>query len=317
MRAFDLSTVMTRQLVTLFLTLLAFGTLPLVRCGAIGAGGTCSPNNTHVDPSTHKLITECDDKTFCTSDNAANGTIGTCQPRGCRRDEFPFGYGMTDALPPLCDRGTFCPDDGHGCEAIHDVGAACELARDEQCAPPKDEIAVVLASNQNSNGAICLNSVCMWANATLGQGCVIDDTTYVDTSSGTQLGNRIIRHNCRTPLLYCDPMALQCFPARLLGEACEMDMECRSHNCAASVCADPPGTVRTLQPWHYVVTILVVAISMGATATMLVMIHQRLRLRRHRELREYYYEQLSLRQSMFALHRRAASKMTGEKSYYD
>lgn len=141
----------------LILTLL----VPTTLCGSISAGGVCSTNDTHVDPSTHKLITECDDKTFCTSSSSSNNTIGTCQPRQCRRDEFPFGYGSSDRLPPLCDRGSFCPDDGSGCVGVKSVGDACEINRDEQCAPPKEDVAAELASNLNFDGAVCLNSVCM------------------------------------------------------------------------------------------------------------------------------------------------------------
>ncbi|GJE89914.1 hypothetical protein PsYK624_060260 [Phanerochaete sordida] len=290
---------------------------PSVLSGSTSAGGACSPNNTHVDTSTHKLVTECDDKTFCAA--SANGTAGTCAPRQCRRDEFPWGYGASDALPPLCDRGAFCPDNGGGCQGVRGAGDACEKNRDEQCAPPRDDVAAALASGQNFDGAVCLNSVCMWANVTLGQGCVVDDTTYVDTGpNGQQFGNRIVRHNCRTPQLYCDTNALQCFPTKLLGEGCAMDQECRSYNCVGSVCVDPPGMPHEVKAWQYAVSVTIVVISMAVTATMLVMIHQRVRLRQHRELRDYYYEQISLRQSMFALHRRAAAGGgLGGKKYRD
>ncbi|EKM58604.1 uncharacterized protein PHACADRAFT_117686 [Phanerochaete carnosa HHB-10118-sp] len=283
--------------------------LPTVLCGDITAGGVCSTNSTHIDSSTHKLVTECDDKTFCSTSTAfLNGNNGVCRPRQCRRDEFPFGYGVSDPLPPLCDHGSFCPDDGSGCQGVRSVGDSCEMNRDEQCAPPKED--VTLASNQNFYGAVCLNSLCMyvifscaagceadsrrrWANVTLGQGCIVDDTTYVDVGSdGQQSGNRIVRHNCRTPQLYCDTTALQCFSTKLLGSDCTMDQECRSYNCVASTCIDPPGIPREVKSWQYAVTIVVVVVSMAVTATMLVMIHQRLRLRQHRELREYYYEQL-------------------------
>lgn len=137
--------------------LLIFATallIPTALSGSTSEGGACSANNTHVDPSTHKLQTDCDDKTFCPSSTSA-----TCQPKQCRRDEFPFGYGTTDPLPPLCDPGTFCPDEGSGCQNLLGVGSSCQLNRDEQCAPPKD--AEDLESGDNYFGAICLQSTCM------------------------------------------------------------------------------------------------------------------------------------------------------------
>ena len=71
---------------------------------------------------------------------------------------------------------------------------------------------------------------------------------------------------------------------------------------------------------------------MAVIATTLVLIHKRLRIQQHRELREYYYQQIrsgyapsllvvipdlrtSLRQSMFALHRRATSRPEIDQKY--
>lgn len=198
-----------------------------------------------------------------------------------------------------------------------EVGQPCEMNRDEQCAPPKN--AMELASSQNFNGAVCLQSTCMFANATIGQRCIIDDTTYVDTGpDGQQSGNRIVRHNCQTPLLYCDLASTQCFLARPVGMECALDYECRSFNCGPQgSCIESAGSAHQVQRWQYAIAIVVVAISMTATGAMLVVIHQRLRLQQHRELREYYYEQVSLRQSMFALHHRATHGQRQEnKDYY-
>jgi hypothetical protein len=128
--------------------------IPAILSGSVTEGQTCSTDNNHLDPSTHKLLTDCDDKTFCPSSGNA-----TCQPKQCRRDEFPFGYGLQDILPPLCADGTFCPDEGNGCQSLATAGQPCEMNRDEQCAPPKN--AGDLDSSQNANGAICLQSTCM------------------------------------------------------------------------------------------------------------------------------------------------------------
>ena len=126
---------------------------PGLLAGTVSQGGSCSTNNTHLDPATHKLITDCDDKTFCSSSD------NTCQLKQCRRDEFPFGFEPGDILPPMCGRGTFCPDEGSGCQNLQAVGQPCQLGRAEQCAPSHEW--QTLASSQNFNGSICLQSTCM------------------------------------------------------------------------------------------------------------------------------------------------------------
>ena len=123
----------------------------LAMAGTVQEGGPCSASNDHVDPTTLKFVSQCSDQTFCSN--------GTCLPRKCRRDEYPFGYDTGAPIPPLCPSGTFCPDEGSGCKPLVSVGQPCQLNRDEQCAPPPDW--QDLASSQNVNGSICLHSTCM------------------------------------------------------------------------------------------------------------------------------------------------------------
>ena len=118
-------------------------------------GSSCSSANDHLDSATHKFLSECSDQTFCSAPSN-----GTCTPRQCRRDEFPFGFGPELDLPPLCPLGTFCPDEGSGCQAWAPAGKSCQLNRDEQCAPPLNW--QDLMSAQNFNGSICLQSTCMF-----------------------------------------------------------------------------------------------------------------------------------------------------------
>lgn len=129
-------------------------TISITALSSTNSTGTCSSNNTIFDPSNHKLVSQCSDHTFCSSP-----INGTCIPRLCRRDEFPFGYDPGEALPPLCPQVSFCPDDGSGCRPLVSVEAPCEPNRDEQCSPPLDW--QDLASFQNYNGSICLKSTCM------------------------------------------------------------------------------------------------------------------------------------------------------------
>ncbi|GBE88068.1 hypothetical protein SCP_1202970 [Sparassis crispa] len=252
---------------------------------------------------------------FC-SVSGSTGANGTCQPRRCRRDEFPFGYTPHDPIPPLCSRGSFCPDGGNGCTLLLAVGSPCELNRDDQCAPPPDWQA--LANNQNFNGSLCLKSTCMYANVSLGEPCIIDTVTYIDVGpNGQQFSNSISRDNCQSPQMYCDSSASQCVPAKTLGAACAADQECETYNCGAQgICVDPPEMPLHVAPWQYVVTSLSVIGAMAVTTVMLTSVHKRLRLKRYREIRDYYEEQLSLRRSIAAIHAAAAERYEDEKVNY-
>ncbi|KAI0080919.1 hypothetical protein K474DRAFT_1636472 [Panus rudis PR-1116 ss-1] len=271
-------------------------------------GLTCSSNNNRLDSSTHRFTSDCDDKTFCSA--AVNGT---CQPRECRRDEFPFGFQADDVLPPLCSDGSFCPDEGDGCKDLVAVGQPCQLNRDDQCAPPDNW--EELSSPQNFNGSLCLQSTCVYANATLGQSCILDSTAYIDIGPDSQhYTNVITRHNCQTPQFYCDPDAKQCMPTLNVGETCVADQECSTYNCDPSgVCMVPPEVPLRVATWQYALTIVVLFAAMASVVVMLVMVHQRIRLRRYAEIREYYDEQLSLRRTMFALHAAADEQQLEEK----
>ena len=128
----------------------------------------CTPGHDHLDATTGRYSSDCDETSFCAPNANANGTVtgagvgtGTCQPRQCRRDEFPFGFANTTVpIPPLCPRGAFCPDEGSGCRPLAAVGTPCEAGRDEQCAPPEDW--AELAGRMNANGSLCLKSVCTY-----------------------------------------------------------------------------------------------------------------------------------------------------------
>lgn len=138
---------------TIALLILSTGIRPALS-GGVPIGGACSTNNSRVDSATHRFVTECDETSFCS--DAANGT---CQAKQCRRDEFPFGYTLQMPLPPFCGGGTFCPDEGSGCQSMVDVGQPCQMNRDEQCKPPPEVDG--LASSQNFNVARCLQTTCM------------------------------------------------------------------------------------------------------------------------------------------------------------
>lgn len=72
------------------------------------------------------------------------------------------GYTPGETIPPVCPHGSFCPDEGSGCEALLANGQTCQLNRDEQCAPPPDW--TDLASALNYNGSVCLQEKCRFVD---------------------------------------------------------------------------------------------------------------------------------------------------------
>ncbi|TBU57785.1 hypothetical protein BD310DRAFT_928703, partial [Dichomitus squalens] len=143
------------------------GTLALLLALTLSAsanstpGIACTTMNDRLDAATGKFTSDCDDASFCSEVGGANGT---CQPRQCRRDEFPFGFANA-TVPPLCPRGSYCPDEGSGCRPLVAVGQPCQVGRDEQCAPPGNW--QDLASGLNANGSVCLNSACTYVRRSL------------------------------------------------------------------------------------------------------------------------------------------------------
>ncbi|KAE8203343.1 hypothetical protein CF328_g1707 [Tilletia controversa] len=65
-------------------------------------------------------------------------TAGVCRLKGCRRDEYPFGYkGVpSDQIPPMCGSGTYCPDEENDCQPLIPLGGFCQLNRDDSCSSP-------------------------------------------------------------------------------------------------------------------------------------------------------------------------------------
>ncbi|TCD61828.1 hypothetical protein EIP91_007845 [Steccherinum ochraceum] len=275
----------------------------------------CSSTHNHLDPATHKFISDCDDTTFCSSP-----VNGTCVPRLCRRDEFA-SPGVGDCVPPLCPEGAFCPDEGNGCLPLVKEGGACQLDRDDQCAEPP-------MSGEEAEGRgrkakemqmdvfrpLCLQSTCLYANVTLGQKCVADQTTYIDAGpDGQQYNFTVTRHNCVSPRFYCDPTFLLCVKTKDIGDDCSSDQNCESLNCESGTCAEPPEMPTKVQLWQWIVTIASVCCAMLAIVVTLVHVHKRIRRKHYDEIHEYYEEQLSLRRSMFALHSAAADRIDSDE----
>lgn len=64
-----------------------------VHAGSTPQGGPCSAANNHLDPASHRLLTECNDQSFCLNN--------ICTPKLCVRDEYPL-YAFISNLETLC-----------------------------------------------------------------------------------------------------------------------------------------------------------------------------------------------------------------------
>jgi hypothetical protein len=95
----------------------------LVRAGSQPKGQSCSVSNNRLQIGTYQFHSDCDAQTYCSSQ-------GICELKGCRKDQYPFGYPADATLPPKCPSGQFCPDEGDACQPWLPVGSACQLNRD-------------------------------------------------------------------------------------------------------------------------------------------------------------------------------------------
>jgi hypothetical protein len=84
---------------------------------------TCSQARNRLDPVTHKFLSDCPSTLYCSSSNE-------CLPKGCRKDEYPFGYAQGSTWPPICGSGMYCPDEEDQCQFQQNVGQPCQLNRD-------------------------------------------------------------------------------------------------------------------------------------------------------------------------------------------
>jgi len=172
----------------------------------------------------------------------------------------------------------------------------------------------------------------MYANATLNQPCIIENMTYItDLHVGDPNGDgeatyimNVIKHNCGSPGLFCDPEADVagpiCQPTKELKKSCRFDAECASGNCVPdakspkiNICSEPVGTSLRIAPWQWGATGFCIIGVMVAISILLTFVHRRHRHERYKELREYYHEQMTLRRSILALHAAAAERYSDEK----
>ncbi|EIM79883.1 uncharacterized protein STEHIDRAFT_163139 [Stereum hirsutum FP-91666 SS1] len=273
-------------------------------------GRSCSAPNNHLDTLSHKFISDCDPKSFCSS-----ATNGTCQPRVCRRDEFAYGYLPDEVVPSLCPEGAFCPDDGSGCVGQREVGGECEMGRDEQCVAMEgwDSEGAGLGDRMNVNGSVCLKGVCAYANVGINQPCTSEVISHeYKTHDGEHYVNVIARDNCLTASLFCSNDTATCQPVRMVGETCRFHRDCQSvspspfsnYLCLQGSCQSPPNAPYTMAGWQYAVTAISIIAAMATICVMLTLMHKRHRLKNFQETRDYCYEQITLRRSIMEMNGR-------------
>ncbi|KAH9003021.1 hypothetical protein EDB86DRAFT_3063036 [Lactarius hatsudake] len=299
------------SITTFFLLSLSSALAAVSESPPTALGKACSVASNHLDPRTKKFTSDCDAQTFC------SGTVnGTCVPRQCQRDEFPFGYSVNQTQPGLCPEGSFCPDEGDTCRPLVAAGQACQFNRDDQCAPPDIP---GLADYHNSNGAVCLNSICTYANLTEKKPCTFELSTYEGISAaGVGFTNSIVRDNCQTALHFCNTATKVCEPLRSVGQQCQYHRDCKSalklkrvtgnqYNCVQNVCASPPEEPVEVTLGQYATTTVAIILAMAATCIMLVVMHRRHRLQRYEEIRDYCDEQISISRGLLTYSQQATA----------
>ena len=97
---------------------------PLIIARDAQEGAACSVNNNKLQIGTYEFTSDCDPLTYC------NPNTSKCEKKGCRRNEFPFGYPRGAKPPPRCEKGQFCPDEEDSCQNKLSVGSDCQLNRD-------------------------------------------------------------------------------------------------------------------------------------------------------------------------------------------
>ncbi|KAI0790834.1 hypothetical protein C8Q75DRAFT_760909 [Abortiporus biennis] len=273
------------------LSFFAFGT------NAAVGNESCSLADQRLQIGTFQFNSDCDAMWFCNSSQI-------CDWKGCRRDDFPFGYDPDQALPEKCPDGQFCPDEEDACQSLLAVGSPCQLNRDDECeAPPNfKELADNSGMGLNVNGSVCLNNVCMWANVTLGLPCVIENTPYiVYTADGGEYIDIVSRGNCRTGL-YCDASQKVCMQSKDLGVQCAADKECVSYNCLdTGVCGKSADKPNHVGRWVYVVCGIGIFGGIIVTVIAMFFFHRKQREVEREKRMQYWREQNAFRQNIMQM----------------
>ncbi|KAF9051028.1 hypothetical protein BDZ89DRAFT_1056921 [Hymenopellis radicata] len=287
------------------LSLVVLSSFSLAYAGMNNFGEACSQSDNRLQVGTYQFWSDCNSQTYC-ADNS------TCAHKGCRRDEFPFGYvtGSRD-IPPKCSRGQFCPDEQDRCLDVLAVGSPCQLNRDDQCEGPPNfkELADKSDMGLNVNGSVCLNNICMWANVTEGETCVVENTAYIAYGTHQEFINIVSRGNCRLGF-YCDSQSLKCIRNKGISESCDADKECATYNCLSSgVCGVSLRTSRHFGSWVYALVSIGIFGGMFGTLFGLFYMHRSQRDQEREKRLQYWREQNAFHQSLAQMRETARSSI--------
>ncbi|KAI0712940.1 hypothetical protein C8T65DRAFT_646169 [Cerioporus squamosus] len=276
----------------LFLLLAA----PAVLAGDVPWLQPCNPAHQKLQEGTYQFQTDCDAMTYCASNS-------TCALRGCRSDDFPFGYSSNVTIPDKCPKGTFCPDEQDNCQPVLAVGSACQFNRDDECEGPPNfkELADTTGFGLNVNGSVCLNNICMWANVTVGLPCVVQNTAYTAYGPDGEFVDIVSRGNCKVGL-YCDAQQLVCVQTKAIGEKCDADKECSTYNCLADgTCGKTTDTPVKVGVWVYAVVAVCIVGGMIGTLVALYFMHRKDRNAEREKRMQYWREQNAFRQNILQM----------------
>jgi len=284
---------------SVLLSSLLFTSAPVpVLAGSQKIGENCTGSDSRLEAGTFAFFDDCDTHAFC------NDTTKLCEHKHCRKDIFPFGFDTGSTLPKLCDKGTFCPDEQSDCIPLLPVGSGCQLNRDDMCEPPPNfqELRDEKHRGLNVNGSVCLNNICMWANVTAGQTCVLENTAYIAyEASGNEYINIVSRGNCITGT-WCDAQTLKCQPAKALGDSCDADKECDSFNCGTDgKCGKDASLPRQVAMWVYIIVAVLILVGMVGTLVALFFVHRKNRDIEREKRAQYWREQYVLRQNLLQM----------------
>jgi len=276
----------------------------------VGEGGSCTVNNNRLQLGTYEFSTDCNALTFC------NPQTSRCEKKGCRRDEFPFGYAPGVTLPDRCDVGRFCPDEQDRCQDKLPVDSDCQLNRDDECQPPPDarDLTDTSPHGLNVEGAVCLNFKCMWANVTLGLPCVVENTAYISYGANDEYIDIVSRDNCRVGL-YCDTNQKVCIQRRAVGATCDADKECLSYNCGTGgTCSEDVREPNHLPIWVYVIVGIGIFGGMFGTLFGLFFFHGKQREAEREKRMQYWREQTAFRQNILQMRETARHSILSQGS---
>jgi len=149
----------------------------------------------------------------------------------------------------------------------------------------------------------------MWANQTVGQTCVVENTPYIAYGASGEFIDIVSRGNCVVGL-YCDSATKQCMQEKALNVACTADKECSSWNCLSSgVCGVDTSIPNHVGTWVYVVVAIGIFGGIFGTLFGLFILHRRQRDQEREKRMQYWREQNAFHQNLLQMRQTARASI--------